>query len=612
MSPDNDLHEPKTTANTRTIRRRLYSLSQTGVGADNPNDGNGPKQQYDQSSSWLHAVTTESTLETPVFPKETVLLDNDESRRRQPAADALESAMSTSTPTSTTDSLGSIILDSSNRPVVPTSDPSDNESHSPRTPRPQPDQPPRVNEINTGTAPDPDVKQHSPELPGAPPLAPDAAQPHGSGGGGVEEEPAMVEERQCRICLGGDEEQAELGRLFRPCKCRGSMKYVHVSCLNEWRKASQSSRSYWACDQCKYKYSLARTNAVLVTSPVVLGFTTTFLLTSLIFLSSFLVSYFVPDLDPSASASHFNRVTTRASTESTLEYYWGASSAWNAASDIIGLAVHTLNDAVFYQDGYEDGFDNDGGPVRMYYDIWNKWTTPSTKSTKDNAKVRERAKTVEQHIKANARKQSALPHPDKNERLKEEAVALPHQMSLLYRLAQRFVVGLSFLGIVSFLNLLISLSMYAPAQLMRRGRGLLGGRRARGDRARTGGLDLGTALILVFVAIGIARAVYKIYQLNQFLAKILLARAETAILEVPDNDADEGAVRDRRWSASWKRPWTKVSSWARKVYNIVGDPLEPLHLKIARYFAQSVSWGIRGAIRGAIRVWQDFGTVRDI
>jgi len=39
-----------------------------------------------------------------------------------------------------------------------------------------------------------------------------------------------VEERQCRICLGGADEEDTLGRLISPCLCKGSMKYVHV----EW------------------------------------------------------------------------------------------------------------------------------------------------------------------------------------------------------------------------------------------------------------------------------------------------------------------------------------------------------------------------------------------
>ena len=68
----------------------------------------------------------------------------------------------------------------------------------------------------------------------------------------------------CRICFAGEEE----GRLFSPCRCRGTMKHVHVKCLDAWRRASQTAPnraqrrevrgSYVACDQCHFRYRLER------------------------------------------------------------------------------------------------------------------------------------------------------------------------------------------------------------------------------------------------------------------------------------------------------------------------------------------------------------------
>lgn len=52
----------------------------------------------------------------------------------------------------------------------------------------------------------------------------------------AKEEPPAAEAKQCKICLGGVEEESELGRLISPCKCKGTIKYVHIECLNEWRK----------------------------------------------------------------------------------------------------------------------------------------------------------------------------------------------------------------------------------------------------------------------------------------------------------------------------------------------------------------------------------------
>ncbi|CAK9001640.1 unnamed protein product [Durusdinium trenchii] len=66
-----------------------------------------------------------------------------------------------------------------------------------------------------------------------------------------------AEQRCCRICF-DSEESKQTGRLFSPCQCTGSMRFVHVSCLNEWRSASCNHRSYYHCDACHYKYRLQR------------------------------------------------------------------------------------------------------------------------------------------------------------------------------------------------------------------------------------------------------------------------------------------------------------------------------------------------------------------
>ncbi|KAK2756787.1 hypothetical protein FQN54_005233 [Arachnomyces sp. PD_36] len=52
----------------------------------------------------------------------------------------------------------------------------------------------------------------------------------------------------------------ELGRLLRPCQCRGSSRYVHEGCLQQWRHAdpAYSKRNYWHCPTCGFKYRLER------------------------------------------------------------------------------------------------------------------------------------------------------------------------------------------------------------------------------------------------------------------------------------------------------------------------------------------------------------------
>lgn len=53
---------------------------------------------------------------------------------------------------------------------------------------------------------------------------------------------------------------SEDGRLIRPCKCKGSQRYVHEKCLEAWRHADPGygRRNYWQCPTCKFKYRLAR------------------------------------------------------------------------------------------------------------------------------------------------------------------------------------------------------------------------------------------------------------------------------------------------------------------------------------------------------------------
>lgn len=61
----------------------------------------------------------------------------------------------------------------------------------------------------------------------------------------------------CRICY-GTERDGEDGPLFRPCSCRGTMAWVHMECLDRWRKTSVNPRSFYRCDQCHFQYRLGR------------------------------------------------------------------------------------------------------------------------------------------------------------------------------------------------------------------------------------------------------------------------------------------------------------------------------------------------------------------
>ena len=46
--------------------------------------------------------------------------------------------------------------------------------------------------------------------------------------------------KSCRICLG--EENEDENELISPCKCSGTMKYIHLKCLQEWINGKKSTR----------------------------------------------------------------------------------------------------------------------------------------------------------------------------------------------------------------------------------------------------------------------------------------------------------------------------------------------------------------------------------
>lgn len=56
---------------------------------------------------------------------------------------------------------------------------------------------------------------------------------------------------ECRICF---EEETDDDPFINPCRCRGTSKYVHSSCLNEWRNENVYQPAYDICMECRYRY----------------------------------------------------------------------------------------------------------------------------------------------------------------------------------------------------------------------------------------------------------------------------------------------------------------------------------------------------------------------
>ncbi|KAH8811749.1 RING finger domain protein [Xylogone sp. PMI_703] len=85
----------------------------------------------------------------------------------------------------------------------------------------------------------------------------------------------------------------ESGRLIRPCKCKGSSRWVHEGCLQQWRHADPSygRRNFWECPTCGFRYRLERLRWGRWISSTV----TQILLTIGIFLATTFVLGFIAD-----------------------------------------------------------------------------------------------------------------------------------------------------------------------------------------------------------------------------------------------------------------------------------------------------------------------------
>ncbi|WPH03982.1 Hypothetical protein R9X50_00686500 [Acrodontium crateriforme] len=69
--------------------------------------------------------------------------------------------------------------------------------------------------------------------------------------------PASITSDEIRVTY--ESPAGEGGRLLRPCKCKGTAKYVHEECLSAWRRQDPlQKRNYWQCPTCHYKYRLQR------------------------------------------------------------------------------------------------------------------------------------------------------------------------------------------------------------------------------------------------------------------------------------------------------------------------------------------------------------------
>jgi hypothetical protein len=57
----------------------------------------------------------------------------------------------------------------------------------------------------------------------------------------------------CRFCL---EPKEANNVLISPCKCAGSVQYVHIQCIKKWRRMTENSDFIMMCQICLTKYNM--------------------------------------------------------------------------------------------------------------------------------------------------------------------------------------------------------------------------------------------------------------------------------------------------------------------------------------------------------------------
>jgi RING-variant domain len=83
-------------------------------------------------------------------------------------------------------------------------------------------------------------------------------------------------------------ETIDFDPLIRPCLCKGSMAYVHLQCLQRWRK--ESFKNQFTCEVCHYQYNLQRPFwANVIGSPFLKIFITIVFVLAIIVVLSYLV-----------------------------------------------------------------------------------------------------------------------------------------------------------------------------------------------------------------------------------------------------------------------------------------------------------------------------------
>ncbi|KAI9616969.1 hypothetical protein H4Q26_010606 [Puccinia striiformis f. sp. tritici PST-130] len=354
------------------------------------------------------------------------------------------------------------------------------------------------------------------------------------------------EEPLCRICLSGrDDEDPSLGRFIQPCLCRGTMANIHVGCLQRWRITSPSPKSFYRCDQCGYRYKLRRAKiAGLAENSVILGAVTFTVFFILVIVSGFISNWLLESYSQIAPIeSHWDSGLGPFSYDSTGKI----------VGEVVGEAVRVLNSKL-HVDGTRST---------------KKWDRHRSENpTNPNGRKRDHtyryvrgkeAKKSEQEPVNTAYSNRASPrtHPastptttsakSENEELENEEeqesgnilqTILNKIFNKLELLIKHVIKGLAFIGVMSFFQLAMSVTLFSPWNFGIRNSVLRMMRSSSNTRTtsngRVSGTDpngIGSLLLLIFVLLGVLKAIQSVWNLVRNSSQWALRKIEDGVLD---------------------------------------------------------------------------------
>ncbi|EFP80059.1 uncharacterized protein PGTG_05284 [Puccinia graminis f. sp. tritici CRL 75-36-700-3] len=385
-----------------------------------------------------------------------------------------------------------------------------------------------------------------------------------------EAQQADEEEPLCRICLSGrDDDDPSLGRFIQPCLCRGTMAFIHVGCLQRWRITSPSPKSFYRCDQCGYRYKLRRAKiAGLAENPAILGGCN-------IILSGFISSWLLES---------YSQITT-------LETHWDSGlgpfsydSTGKIVGEVVGEAVRVLNSKLHVDDTRSRTRKAGTTPVRR-----SKLVTQSQRENEVSElkpiETGEKEEHTYRYVRAKAKKKgqeasssepiaiySTRPtttttkrrrsstgqlgrrqkkEDDDEEDEEEEEEEEPGNiiqsivsklLSKLEALIKHTIKGLAFIGVMSFFQLAMSVTLFSPwnfgirnsvLRMMRSGSTT--SRTSAGRAAAADPNGIGSLLILIFVLLGVLKAIQSVWKFVRKSSQWALRKIEDGVLDVRSN-----------------------------------------------------------------------------